>query len=49
MKNYIKNKMKSSILYAKTFIKWLFLSVIMGVICGIAGTAFHYSVDFATT
>ena len=49
MKNYIKSKMKSSILYAKTFIKWLFLSVIMGVVCGIAGTAFHYSVDFATT
>lgn len=49
MKNYIKNKSKSAVLYIKTFTKWLFLSVIMGVVCGIAGTAFHYSVDFATT
>lgn len=49
MKNYIKSKLKSSVLYVKTFTKWLFLSVIMGVVCGIAGTAFHYSVDFATT
>lgn len=49
MKNYIKNKTKSAVLYIKTFTKWLFLSVIMGVVCGIAGTAFHYSVDFATT
>ncbi len=49
MKNYIKNKSKSAVLYIKTFTKWLFLSVIMGVACGIAGTAFHYSVDFATT
>lgn len=49
IKNYIRNKLKSSILYAKTFTKWLFLSVIMGLVCGLAGTAFHYSVDFATT
>lgn len=49
MKDYIKNKSKSAVLYIKTFTKWLFLSVIMGVVCGLAGTAFHYSVDFATT
>lgn len=49
MKNYIRNKLKSAVLYIKTFTKWLFLSVIMGIVCGIAGTAFHYSVDFATT
>lgn len=49
MKNYIKNKMHSAVLYMKTFTKWLLLSTIMGVVCGIAGTAFHYSVDFATT
>ena len=49
MKNYIRNKLKSSVLYAKTFTKWLFLSVVMGLVCGLAGTAFHYSVDFATT
>ena len=49
MKNYLKNKKKSGILYFKTFTKWLFLSTIMGLLCGIMGTLFHYSVDFATT
>ena len=40
--------METFMLYIKTFLKWLFLSIIMGVVCGIAGTLFHYSVDFAT-
>ena len=48
MKNYLKNKLNSAVLYLKTFTKWLFLSVVMGLICGIMGTLFHYSVDFAT-
>lgn len=49
MKNYLNSKMKSGLLYLKTFTKWLFLSTIMGLVCGIMGTLFHYSVDFATT
>lgn len=48
IKLYFINQMETFMLYIKTFLKWLFLSVIMGVVCGIAGTLFHYSVDFAT-
>lgn len=49
MRQYIERKLKSLKLYLHTFLKWLFLSVVMGLVCGIAGTFFHYSVDFATT
>ncbi|MDE6312411.1 MAG: chloride channel protein [Lachnospiraceae bacterium] len=49
MQDYFQQKLKSLKLYLHTFFKWLFLSVIMGLACGVAGTFFHYSVDFATT
>lgn len=49
MHDYLQRKLKSLKLYLHTFLKWLFLSVVMGLACGIAGTFFHYSVDFATT
>ena len=34
--------------YAKTFIKWLICSSIIGISCGAVGTAFHYSVEYVT-
>ena len=34
--------------YAKTFIKWLICSAILGITCGAVGTAFHYSVEYVT-
>lgn len=34
--------------YAKTFIKWVICSVIIGTTCGAVGTAFHYSVEYVT-
>ena len=34
--------------YAKTFIKWLICSAIIGLTCGAVGTAFHYSVEYVT-
>lgn len=34
--------------YAKTFIKWLICSAIIGISCGAVGTAFHYSVEYVT-
>lgn len=34
--------------YAKTFIKWLICSAIIGITCGAVGTAFHYSVEYVT-
>ena len=48
VQSYGLERLETSVLYIKTFFKWLFLSVIMGIVCGIAGTLFHYSVDFAT-
>lgn len=38
----------SPIMYLKTFAKWMAFSLIMGIICGIAGTLFHYIVDYVT-
>ncbi len=34
--------------YAKTFIKWLICSAIIGITCGAVGTVFHYSVEYVT-
>lgn len=34
--------------YAKTFIKWLICSAVIGITCGAVGTAFHYSVEYVT-
>ena len=48
VQSYGLERLETSVLYIKTFFKWLFLSVIMGIVCGIAGTLFHYSVDFGT-
>lgn len=33
---------------AKALVKWLVLAVLVGVPCGLVGTAFHLSVDFVT-
>lgn len=30
------------------FLKWFFLAIIVGIICGLIGTAFHYCLDIAT-
>lgn len=32
----------------RTFIKWLLLSGITGILCGVSGTAFHLCMEFAT-
>ena len=34
--------------YLLTFIKWLVISVIIGLVCGLIGSAFHLLVDYAT-
>lgn len=33
----------------KSFVKWLVISVVLGIIVGIVGALFHLSLDFATT
>ena len=35
-------------LYARAMAKWVLLSVIVGLLCGLLGSAFHYGVSFAT-
>lgn len=42
------SKSNTPIMYLKTFAKWMVYSLIMGVICGIAGTLFHHTVDYVT-
>lgn len=35
-------------LYARAMAKWVLLSVVVGLLCGLLGSAFHYGVSFAT-
>lgn len=34
--------------YFRTFYRWVLLSVVTGLVCGLVGSAFHLTVDFAT-
>ncbi|MEG1894861.1 MAG: chloride channel protein, partial [Oscillospiraceae bacterium] len=43
-----KEELKSGIVYIKTFIKWLVLSVAVGLVCGAVGVAFHHAVEIVT-
>ena len=47
-KEYWLNCINRTKRYAKTFIKWLICSAIIGITCGAVGTAFHYSVEYVT-
>ncbi len=35
--------------YFRTFYRWVLLSVVTGLMCGLVGSAFHLTVDFATS
>jgi len=39
---------KNSFKYAKTLIKWVFFACMVGIIGGVIGSLFHYSIDFVT-
>lgn len=41
--------MKRSFRFIQTFLKWGICSVITGLVCGIIGTIFHFSVEYATS
>ncbi len=45
--SFIKELFETSLKYIKTFLKWLVLSVAVGIIGGIVGTVFHLLVDYA--
>ncbi|MGM9552404.1 MAG: chloride channel protein [Clostridia bacterium] len=44
----MKSVLKSCKEYAVCVLKWIFYSVIIGIVCGVAGSVFHHSVDAAT-
>lgn len=46
--NYIKRHYISTYKYIKEVSKWFICSIIIGLICGLIGAAFHHSVDYAT-
>lgn len=48
MKDVIINKIKSSVNYIKTFVKWCIIAIAVGIAGGLVGTAFHKSVDYVT-
>ena len=48
MKNIVVKKIKSSVNYIKTFLKWSVIAIVVGIAGGVIGTAFHKSIDYAT-
>ncbi|MBR3942165.1 MAG: chloride channel protein [Clostridia bacterium] len=43
MTEYLKRGMR----YINVFIKWTFLSLLVGIVCGLVGVSFHFAVDCA--
>lgn len=41
-------KLRHAFRHFRFFLKWLVISVLLGVICGLTGTAFHYLIDAAS-
>ncbi|MDO4316420.1 MAG: chloride channel protein, partial [Oscillospiraceae bacterium] len=41
-------RLRQTALYARITAKWLFLAVVIGLACGVIGTAFHMGVHHAT-
>ncbi len=48
MKERAKSKISHWLMYVKIFIKWFAIAVLVGVLCGLVGSAFHHCVDWAT-
>lgn len=45
MKDSVMNELYNNIKYG---VKWILISLVLGSICGIVGTAFHYAIDYVT-
>ena len=43
----IAKKFLISLNYIKTFLKWTFISVLIGILCGLVGVLFHFTIDHA--
>ena len=46
--NFIKDESKAAWKYIWTFVKWLFIAGVTGIVGGFVGTAFNLSVSWAT-
>ena len=46
--NFIKDESKAAWKYIWTFVKWLFIAGVTGIVGGLVGTAFNLSVSWAT-
>ena len=44
----IKETLSTSLKYLKTFVKWIFVSLAVGIAGGVIGSFFHLSIDFVT-
>lgn len=49
MRKMLKVELRYSFDFGKTFLKWVVCAIVMGLICGTVGTAFHYGVHHAET
>jgi len=41
-------RLRHAFTHIRFFIKWVFLALITGIVCGLTGTAFHHSLDIAS-
>ena len=46
--NCIKNNLGFSFDYIKAFLKWIVIAIFLGIIGGLIGSAFHFSIDYVT-
>jgi len=48
MWSYIKEHVQSVTVYTKTFVKWLLVATVVGLVGGFFGSIFHIAIDFVT-
>jgi len=48
-KKVVKEKSIGSYTYIKSFVKWIIIAIVTGLIGGVVGSAFHKSVDYVTS
>ena len=44
----VRKMIKSTLIYIKTLVKWSIVAIVVGIVCGLVGSAFHLSVDYVT-
>ena len=44
----MKTNIKNIFNYVKTFVKWLFIASVVGILGGVIGSFFHLSIDYVT-